>query len=107
MNMLTIEFCIICFTILFFIFVVSSIYFAITGRCRAIKAEAKDDERYLKQSTFETQIEVLTIRIGEITSENARLNNVIREWMGAAENLRNENIKLKEELNKIKSDEAK
>ena len=70
--------------ILVAIFVFSSLYFAITGRNRAIKAEAKDDERFAAQNSLDEQIKVLTVRLGEITTENDRLNKVCRSWMEIA-----------------------
>ena len=79
-----VEGCLSCLSVLAFIFVVAYLYFAITGRCRAIEAEAKDDERYASQQDWENQIKVLTIRIGEITTENDRLNKVCRSWMETA-----------------------
>ena len=79
-----IEGCLSCLSVLAFIFVVAYLYFAITGRCRAIEAEAKDDERYASQQDWENQIKVLTVRIGEITTENDRLNKVCRSWMETA-----------------------
>ena len=79
-----VEGCLSCLSLLAFIFVVAYLYFAITGRCRAIEAEAKDDERYASQQDQENQIKVLTVRIGEITTENDRLNKVCRSWMETA-----------------------
>lgn len=79
-----VEGCLSCLSVLAFIFVVAYLYFAITGRCRAIEAEAKDDERYASQQDWENQIKVLTVRIGEITTENDRLNKVCRSWMETA-----------------------
>jgi len=95
---MVVEGCLICLTVLAFIFVVSYVYFAITGRCRAIEAEAKEDERYLNQANWDDQIKVLTVRIGEITSENQRLNGVVREWMNIANTYKVENDKLNKSL---------
>jgi predicted nucleic acid-binding Zn-ribbon protein len=86
------------FLILVTIFVGSSLYFAITGRIRTIAAEAKDDERYINQTQWEDQIKVLTVRMGEITSENQRLNGVVREWMNAANTYKIEIDKLNKSL---------
>lgn len=95
---MVVEGCLICLTVLAFIFVVAYVYFAITGRCRSIAAEAKDDERYLNQANWEDQIKVLTVRIGEITTENQRLNNVVREWMNVANTYKVETDKLNKSL---------
>lgn len=95
---MVVEGCLSCLTVLAFIFVVAYVYFAITGRCRAIAAEAKDDERYVNQANWEDQIKVLTVRIGEITTENQRLNGVVREWMNLANTYKVETDKLNKSL---------
>ena len=86
------------FLILVTIFVFSSLYFAISNRIRTIKTEAKEDERYLNQANWEDQIKVLTVRLGEITTENQRLNGVVREWMNVANTYKVENDKLNKSL---------
>ena len=95
---MVVEGCLSCLTVLAFIFVVAYVYFAITGRCRAIAAEAKDDERYVNQANWEDQIKVLTVRIGEITTENQRLNGVVREWMNLANTYKVETDKFNKSL---------
>ena len=67
-----------------FVYVVSFLYFSISGMIHNKKRENKDDERYVEQHTIETQINVLTQRLGAITTENDRLNSVIRSWMAQA-----------------------
>ena len=67
-----------------FVYVVSFLYFSISGRIHNKKREIKDDERYVEQHTIETQINVLTQRLGATTTENDRLNSVIRSWMAQA-----------------------
>ena len=67
-----------------FVYVVSSLYFSITGRILTRKRENKDDERYEKQHAIDEQITVLTQRLGAITKENDRLNGVVRSWMAQA-----------------------
>ena len=67
-----------------FVYVISSLYFSISGRILARKREKKEDERCEKQLDFEDQIKVLTNRIGAITTENDRLNSVIRSWIAQA-----------------------
>lgn len=67
-----------------FVYVVSSLYFSISGRILARKREKKEDERCEKQLDFEDQIKVLTQRLGAITAENDRLNAVVRSWMAQA-----------------------
>jgi len=66
------------------VYVVSSLYFAISGRVLARKKEKKDDERYENQHNIEDQITVLTQRLGAVLAENERLNGVVRSWMAQA-----------------------
>lgn len=66
------------------IYVFTSLYFSISGRKLAQKREKKEDERYAIQSDYEEQLKVLTKRIGEVATENDRLNGVIRSWMAQA-----------------------
>lgn len=66
------------------VYVLSSLYFSISGRILARKREKKEDERCEKQLDFEDQVKVLTKRIGEIATENDRLNGVVRSWMAQA-----------------------
>lgn len=66
------------------VYVLSSLYFAITGRILTKKKEQKEDERYEQQHIVEEQIGVLTQRIGAITADNDRLNGLVRSWMTQA-----------------------
>ena len=89
------------------VYVLSSLYFAITGRILTKKKEQKEDERYEQQHTVEEQIGVLTQRIGAITAENDRVNAVARSYMEAANKYRvlYENaLKEKEEWQKEAND---
>ena len=65
------------------IYVYTSLYFSISGRRLSKKREQKEDERYAVQSDYEEQLKVLTKRIGEVATENDRLNGVVRNWMDA------------------------
>lgn len=66
------------------IYVFTSLYFSISGRRLTNEKERKEDERYKTQLNFEEQLKVLTKRMGEVMSENDRLNGVIRSWMAQA-----------------------
>ena len=66
------------------VYVVSSLYFSISGRILNRRRERKDDERYKKEHGIEEQIGVLTQRLGAITAENDRLNGVVRSWAAQA-----------------------
>ena len=67
--------------ILAIIYVVASLYFSISGRILARRKDEKDDERFKAQMNFEDQVKVLTNRLGEVMTENDRLNGVVRHWM--------------------------
>lgn len=95
---MVVEGCLSCLTVLAFVFVVVYLYFAITGRCRAIEAEAKEDKRYSAQANWENQIKVLTVRIGEVSTENDRLNKVCRTWIETANTYKLELDKKNKEL---------
>lgn len=90
--------------ILVFVYVITYIYFAITGRILSNKDRKTEAEYAAAQFQWEDQVKVLTTRIGEISSENHRLNGVIREWMTACDNYKIENEKLKKELKQFKTE---
>lgn len=81
--------------ILLAVYVISSLYFAITGRILTKRQKEIDNEYAEKSMQWEEQVKVLTVRIGEITTENTRLQNVAREWMQYGNSLKTENEKLK------------
>lgn len=89
--------------ILVFVYIVNSMYFAISGRILSNKDRKTEAEYAAAQFQWEDQVKVLTTRIGEVSSENHRLNNVIREWMTACDNYKIENEKLKKELNELQA----
>lgn len=84
-------------TVLAIVYVISSLYFSISGRILAKKREEKDDEKYREQSDFKAQIDILTKRLGEIMTENDRLNGVIRHWMESSNNYKIEYQKVLQE----------
>lgn len=93
--------------ILAIVYVVSSLYFTISGRILARKHEKKEDKRYEEQHNVEEQIAVLTQRLGAITTENDRLNGVVRSWMAAANDYKQQldtALKEKEEWQKEAND---
>lgn len=90
-----------------FVYVVSSLYFSISGRILTRKRENKDDERYKQQHAIDEQITVLTKRLGAITAENDRLNAVVRSWMAQANDYKirlDKALKEKEEWEKEAND---
>ena len=77
--------------ILLAIYVFSSLYFAITGRVLAKKQKQLDNEYAEKSLQWEEQVKILTKRIGEVSSENNRLNGVVREWMEYGNKMKTDN----------------
>ncbi len=84
--------------ILLAIYVFSSLYFSITGRVLAKRQKQLDNEYAAKSLQWEEQVKILAKRIGEVSSENNRLNGVVREWMNTAQNYKIENDKLNKSL---------
>ena len=95
--------------ILLTIYVVFELYFAISGRIIFKKQKEIENSIAQQNLSFEDQIRVLTTRIGEISTENNRLNGVVREWMEYSNSLKIENDKLKksEELTTVQLEEYK
>lgn len=65
------------------VYVLSSLYFGISGRILNIKARKEDIERRNKDEEYESQLSVLTKRVGEIATENHNLNKDLRAWKEA------------------------
>lgn len=75
-----VEGCLICLTVLAFIFVIAYLYFSILGRTTVLKRIEVDNKRYEDQKTWDSQIQVLTTRIGEISTQNFNLGEALKEW---------------------------
>lgn len=84
------------------VYVLSSIYFAISGRILAIRDRKEDLERRNKDEEYENQLNVLTKRVGEIATENHNLNMNLREWQAAYSQLKKENDELKKKFEESK-----
>jgi hypothetical protein len=65
------------------VYVLSSLYFGITGRILNKKSRKEDLERADKSLQWEEQLKVLTKRLGEISTENQRLADTNRQWQTA------------------------
>ena len=79
------------------VYVLSSLYFAISGRILAIRERKENNERRNKDEEYESQLNVLTKRVGEIATENHNLNADLRAWQEAYAKLKSENESLKKE----------
>lgn len=84
------------------VYVLSSLYFAITGRILAIKNRNEDLERRNKDEEYENQLSILTKRVGEVGTENHNLNMNLREYQVAYAQLKKENDELKKKLEEPK-----
>lgn len=73
------------------VYVLTSIYFSITGRIIN-----------KKQTDFDDQMKVFTTRIGEVMTENHNLNSILREWQEAYIKLQKEYEELKKKLEEPK-----
>lgn len=76
------------------IYVLSSLYFGITGRIQNNRMkkqrdeERKEDlERADKSLQWEEQMKVLTKRMGELATENQRVMDLNRKWQAAYHSL--------------------
>ena len=65
------------------VYVLSSLYFAISGRILSKKTRKEDMELADKSLQWEEQLKVLTKRLGEISTENQRLADTNRHWQTA------------------------
>ena len=84
------------------VYVLSSLYFAISGRILTIKDRKEDLERRNKDEEYENQLNILTKRVGEIATENHNLNMNLREWQAAYSQLKKENEELKKKFEESK-----
>ena len=80
------------------VYVLSSLYFSISGRILAIKGRKEDLERMNKDTESVNQLSFFTERIGEVGTENHNLNNFLRDWRDAYAKLRSENEILEKKL---------
>ena len=84
------------------VYVLSSLYFAISGRILAIKDRKEDLERMNKDEEYVNQLNILTKHVGEVGTENHNLNMNLREWQVAYSQLKKENEELKKKLEEPK-----
>ena len=89
------------------VYVLSSLYFGISGRILVIRDRKEDKERRNKDEEYESQLSVLTKRVGEIATENHNLNNDLRAWKEAYVKLQSEYETLKKETEPKKTTRKK
>jgi predicted nuclease with TOPRIM domain len=79
------------------VYVLSSLYFNISGRILTNRSNKEYIERRNKDEEYENNINVLTKRVGEIATENHNLNKDLRAWKEAYVKLQSEYEDLKKE----------
>ena len=84
------------------VYVLSNLYFTISGRILAIKGRKEDIERRNKDEEYENQLNILSKRVGEVGTENHNLNMNLREYQNAYYQLKTENEELKKKLEESK-----
>ena len=80
------------------VYVLSSLYFAISGRIKKKKGRKEDLERRDKDEEYENQLKILAKRVGEVGTENHDLNMNLKEYQTAYYQLKTENEELKKKL---------
>ena len=84
------------------VYVLSSLYFSISGRILAIKGRKEDLERMNKDGEYENQLEILATRVGEVGTENHNLTMNLQEYQTAYSQLKKEYEELKKKLEEPK-----
>ena len=84
------------------VYVLSNLYFSISGRILAIKGRKEDLERRNKDEEYENQLEILAKRVGEVGTENHNLTMNLQEYQTAYYQLKTENEELKKKLEEPK-----
>ena len=80
------------------VYVLSNLYFTISGRILAIKGRKEDLERRNKDEEYENQLNILTKRVGEVATENHNLTMNLQEYQVAYAQVKAENEELKKKL---------
>lgn len=80
------------------VYVLSNLYFAISGRILAIKDRKEDLERRNKDEEYENQLNILTKRVGEVVTENHNLTMNLQEYQVAYAQVKKENEELKKKF---------
>ena len=84
------------------VYVLSSLYFAISGMILKIKNRKEDLERMNKDGEYENQLEILAKRVGEVGTENHNLTMNLQEYQTAYYQLKTEYEELKKKLEEPK-----
>ena len=84
------------------VYVLSNLYFAISGMILKIKNRKEDLERMNKDGEYENQLEILAKRVGEVGTENHNLTMNLQEYQTAYYQLKTENEEVKKKLEEPK-----
>ena len=85
------------------VYVLSNLYFAISGRILAKKGRKEDLERMNKDEEYENQLEILAKRVGEVGTENHNLTMNLQEYQTVYYQLKTEYEELKKKLEESKN----
>ena len=80
------------------VYVLSNLYFSISGRILAIKGRKEDLERRNKDEEYENQLNILTKHVDEVVTENHNLTMNLQEYQVAYAQVKAENEELKKKL---------
>ena len=84
------------------VYVLSNLYFSISGRILAVKGRKEDLERMNKDEEYENQLNILTKRVDEVVTENHNLTMNLQEYQIAYAQVKTENEELKKKLEEPK-----
>ena len=84
------------------VYVLSNLYFSISGRILAIKGRKEDLERRNKDEEYENQLNILTKHVDEVVTENHNLTMNLQEYQVAYAQVKAENEELKKKLEEPK-----
>ena len=80
------------------VYVLSNLYFSISGRILAVKGRKEDLERRNKDEEYENQLNILTKHVDEVVTENHNLTMNLQEYQVAYAQVKAENEELKKKL---------
>ena len=80
------------------VYILSNLYFAISGRILAIKGRKEDLERRNRDEEYENQLNILTKHVDEVVTENHNLTMNLQEYQVAYAQVKKENEELKKKL---------
>ena len=80
------------------VYILSNLYFAISGRILKIKNRKEDLERRNRDEEYENQLNILTKHVDEVVTENHNLTMNLQKYQVAYAQVKKENEELKKKL---------